>query len=273
MRFFLVLLCVLLPLRVPANDAPLQRLLTAGEARDWEAVGRVNVQGSGFCTGALIAPDLVLTAAHCLYFPRTGREVPPTQVHFLAGWRKDWAAAHRTARRIVIHPDYEYRGTDQLQRIASDIALIELDQPIRESAIPHFERHGNPEPGDAVSVVSYARDRAEVPSLQEPCFMLGRQDAVLILSCSANFGASGAPVFVEVGGERRIASIITSMTKWNGRNVSLGASLAEPLNRLFETLEASNGIVERVRPGTRAVLPQAGDASSTSIRKRVTPPS
>ena len=272
MRLFLVLVCVLIPLRVPANDAPLQRLLTAGEARDWQAVGRVNVQGSGFCTGALIAPDLVLTAAHCLYFPRTGRPVPPEQVHFLAGWRKDWAAAHRTARRIVVHPDYEFSGTDQLKRIASDMALIELDQPIRESAIPHFERHGNPEPGDAVSVVSYARDRSEVPSLQEPCFMLGRQDAVLILSCSANFGASGAPVFVEVDGARRIASIITSMTEWNGRNVSLGASLAGPLDRLMRSLEDTEGGAFRaVRPGARTALPQAGDVANQP--KRVTPPS
>ena len=32
----------------------------------WEAVGRLDQEGVGFCTGTLIAPDLVLTAAHCV---------------------------------------------------------------------------------------------------------------------------------------------------------------------------------------------------------------
>ena len=253
-----------------SNDAPLRRLLTADEARDWQAVGRVNVQGAGFCTGALIAPDVVLTAAHCLYFPKTGNLVPPDRVHFLAGWRKDWAAAHRKARRIVVHPDYAFEGDNQLDRIASDIALVELEAPIRLPGIRPFERVENPNPGDAVSVVSYARDRSEVPSLQEPCFMLGKQGDVLILSCSANFGASGAPVFLEVDGEVRIASIITSITKWNNQDVSLGVALTEPLEQLMETLDATDPVFDPVRPGDRS-LPQTG--VEPSGRKVVTPPS
>ena len=49
------------------ENTRLKSLETTDAGRDWEAVGRLDRKGEGFCTGALIAPDIVLTAAHCLY--------------------------------------------------------------------------------------------------------------------------------------------------------------------------------------------------------------
>ena len=51
----------------------------------WDAVGRLNISGRSMCTGALIAPDLVLTAAHCLYDVHTGRAVDPRKIEFASG--------------------------------------------------------------------------------------------------------------------------------------------------------------------------------------------
>lgn len=70
-----------------AQDAQLRRLESGADAAGWEAVGRLNIGGTGFCTGALIAPNLVLTAGHCLFDKKTGERIDHTRVEFLAGWR------------------------------------------------------------------------------------------------------------------------------------------------------------------------------------------
>ncbi|MGB7242579.1 MAG: trypsin-like serine protease [Sulfitobacter sp.] len=51
---------------VVAQNTNLTRLGDKNRALGWEAVGRLDTKNGGFCTGTLIAPDLVLTAAHCV---------------------------------------------------------------------------------------------------------------------------------------------------------------------------------------------------------------
>ena len=51
-------------------------MLGPEEAAAYRGVGRLNIAGTRFCTATLIAPAVVLTAAHCLFHPRTGARVP-----------------------------------------------------------------------------------------------------------------------------------------------------------------------------------------------------
>jgi len=57
-RFALLGLSLMLAMGPAQADEPLRRLLGADEARAWRAVGRLNIGGNRFCTGALIAEDL-----------------------------------------------------------------------------------------------------------------------------------------------------------------------------------------------------------------------
>lgn len=210
------------------------------DGRKWEAVGRLEISGKAFCTGALIAPDVVLTAAHCLYDAATGARVPVEEIQFLAGWRNGRAAAYRRVRKAVAHPDYAYTGPSDSSRVRNDLALVQLQHPIRNTTISPFATDTRPATGDRVGVVSYAHDRSEAPSLQELCQVVARQDGMLILSCSVDFGASGSPVFsFDDDGIPRIVSVISAKAQANGKAVSLATDLQEPLKVLNIALTAS----------------------------------
>ena len=245
-----------------AQETPLVTLDTRDDSRGWEGVGRLDIDGKGFCTAALIDVRLILTAAHCVY-DDDGEMIDASRFLFNAGLRNGRALATRGVRRLVAHPDYHTDiGGPRNSTVAVDIAVLELDQPIRQMGILPFPIAERPRPGEAVGVVSYARGRTDAASLQEVCSVVQQQEGVVVMTCDVDFGASGSPVFMIKDGKRNIVSVISAMGQLGAAKVALGTSLDAPLRALIAHF---NGIGP-AQPGGNQRMILSGQRNNTGAK-------
>lgn len=226
LRVISVVIAVIFGGSAGAQTSNLRSLETLQIGREWVSVGRLILNyGVGFCTATLISNDLILTAAHCLYDPDTGRKYELEGYEFQAGWRNGRAESYRRIRAAAAHPKYLLANKSDVNRLKYDVALLRLDTPIRKSNIPPVAMSELPKPGDSVGVVSYARGRVNAPSIQDTCVVQSEYSGVLVMTCSVDYGASGSPVLVSSNGQPQITGVVSAMAEMNGRLVSLGTSL------------------------------------------------
>jgi secreted trypsin-like serine protease len=99
--------------------------IVGGGAPSAEGVGRavVTIVGSrgNFCTGALIAPKLVLTAAHC---------VQPGAEYKIVDYGADRQPQLQDIKSIAVHPAFNMQAM-LAHRATADVALLQLETPAK----------------------------------------------------------------------------------------------------------------------------------------------
>ncbi len=235
-----------------AAEPAVVALRAADAARDWRSVGAVAIDGRATCTGTLIAPAIVLTAARCL-----PAHVAPSRVTFAAGLRLGRAEAHRGVARIVRHPGTDARRSGATGRIAHDLALLALASPIRLGHVTPVPSGGVAVAGHAVAVVGYP-DGGDAPSLVTGCPVVSRDRDVISIGC--DLGLPGAPVLVADGSGWRLAAVAVAPATRDGRRVALAAGLDRGLDDLLRALsvgERPAAVGRRVAVGTPSTLTMA----------------
>ena len=244
----------------PTDDYPEVVLL-----RHTTADGRV----AFVCTGTLVTPTAVLTAAHCLDEVE-GHNLTDVRVFSGPVWTEE--APERQASRWEMHPDYSV--SDDGLEIAADLGLVWLDEPYTFDGYPinaqavttedvgtRFRYVGWGSSSDSVNDQGYFKRVADIPLVGlEGEFILAHDGENGAATCG---GDSGGPVFELEAGRATALAAVHSFGRDDDGTICAGSTSGDTRADLY-----LDWIVEATGAGTDVAVADEPEPEGDGKGKR-----
>jgi hypothetical protein len=213
-------ICLLLPLPAAALDI----LASAGRLEKAES--------DGTCSAALIAADLIITAAHCVnpqkdiepeaprlfYRPAAPQFAPPVAV--IGGAR---------------HPLYSPERDDLRWKFPFDLVVLRLERALPDATNPALALGAVPRAGESLTLVTWIRSH-EGPVIR-PCPVLPGPFTLVTLGCPVRGGESGGAVLRTGKDGAELVAILTSRSRIGDLEIAQASHVDGRLAPMLRLLE------------------------------------